>query len=89
MPSISMFFGIVIYMYFKDNRQHNKPHIHARYQGNEAVFTIPDGELLEGNIPNSKKRLVQAWIELHKDELVANWELTVSGEQPYKIDPLR
>ena len=89
MPSISMFYGIVIYMYFKDNRQHNKPHIHARYQGNEAVFTIPDDELLEGNIPNSKKRLVQAWIELHKDELVANWELTVSGEQPYKIDPLR
>ncbi len=89
MPSISMFYGIVIYMYFKDNRQHNKPHIHARYQGDEAIFTIPDGELLEGNIPNSKMRLVQAWIELHKDELVANWELTVSGEQPYKIDPLR
>jgi len=89
MPSISMFFGIVIYMYFKDNRQHNKPHIHARYQGDEAVFTIPDGELLEGNIPKSKMRLVQAWIELHKDELVANWELTVSGEQPYKIEPLR
>lgn len=89
MPSISMFYGIVIYMYFKDNRQHNKPHIHARYQGNEAVFTIPDGEVLEGNIPKSKIRLVQAWIELHKDELVANWELTVSGEQPYKIDPLR
>jgi hypothetical protein len=76
-------------MYFKDNRQHNKPHIHARYQGNEAVFTIPDGELLEGNIPNSKVRLVQAWIELHKDELIANWELTLLGEQPYKIDPLR
>ena len=89
MPSISMFYGIVIYMYFKNNRQHNKPHIHARYQGDEAVFTIPDGELLEGNIPKSKMRLVQAWIELHKDELVANWELTVAGEQPYKIDPLR
>jgi len=89
MPSISMFYGIVIYMYFKNNRQHNKPHIHARYQGDEAVFTIPDGELLEGNIPNSKMRLVQACIELHRDELVANWELTVSGEQPYRIDPLR
>jgi len=89
MPSICMFYGIVIYMYFNDNKQHNKPHIHARYQGGEAVFTIPDGELLEGNIPNSKMRLVQAWIELHKDELVANWELTVTGEQPYKIAPLR
>lgn len=89
MPSISMFYGIVIYMYFKDNKQHNKPHIHARYQGAEAVFAIPDGELLEGNIPTSKMRLIQAWIELHKDELVANWELTLAGEQPYKIDPLR
>jgi hypothetical protein len=84
-----MFFGIVIYMYFKDNSRHNKPHIHARYQGAEAVFTIPDGELLEGNIPISKIRLVQAWIELHRDERVADWELTLSGEQPYKIDPLR
>ena len=54
-----MFYGIVIYMYFKDNRQHKKPHIHARYQGDEAVFTIPDGELLESSIPNSKIRLVQ------------------------------
>lgn len=89
MPSISMFYGIIIYMYFKDNRQHNKPHIHVRYQGYEAVIAIPDGEILEGNIPNSKMRLVQAWIVLHKDELVANWELTVSGQQPYKIDPLR
>jgi hypothetical protein len=84
-----MFYGIIIYMYFKNNRQHNKPHIHARYQGYEAVIAIPDGEILEGNIPNSKMRLVQAWIELHQDELVANWELTVSGQQPYKIDPLR
>jgi hypothetical protein len=84
-----MFYGIVIYMYFKDNRHHHKPHIHARYQGTEAVFDIPGGELLEGNFPISKMRLVQAWIELHKDELVADWELTVSGEQPYKIDPLR
>jgi hypothetical protein len=89
MPSISMFFGIVIYMYFKDNKQHKKPHIHAKYQEYEAVFTIPDGELIEGSLPQSKMRLVQAWIELHNDELVADWELTVSGEQPYKIDPLR
>ncbi|MCX6584225.1 MAG: DUF4160 domain-containing protein [Candidatus Aminicenantes bacterium] len=89
MPSISMFYGIVIYMYFKDNKHHNKPHIHARYQESEAVFVIPDGELLEGNFPKSKTRLIQAWIELHQDELLADWGLTVSGEQPYKIDPLR
>lgn len=76
-------------MYFMDNRQHNRPHIHARYQDAEVVVAIPGGEVLEGGIPNSKMKLLQAWIELHKDELVADWELSVSGQQPYKIDPLR
>ncbi len=89
MPAISMFYGIIVYMYFMDNRQHHRPHIHAKYQGQEAIVAIPDGEVLDGRIPNSKMKLLQAWIELHKDELVADWELTVSGQQPYKIDPLR
>ena len=53
------------------------------------VVAIPEGEVLEGSIPVSKMKLLQAWIELHKDELVADWELAVSGQQPYKIDPLR
>lgn len=89
MPSISMFYGIVIYIYFLDNKKHKLPHIHANYQGQEVVISIADGEVLEGNIPKAKMRLVQAWIELHRDELVANWELVASGQQPYKIDPLR
>ena len=84
-----MFYGIIVYMYFMDNRQHNKPHIHAKYQDREVVVAIPEGAVLEGNIPNSKMKLLQAWIELHKDELMADWELAVSGQQPYKIDPLR
>jgi len=45
--------------------------------------------VLDGSIPNVKMKLLQAWIELHKDELMADWQLAVSGEQPYKIDPLR
>ena len=89
MPSISMFYGIIVYMYFKDNKQHNKPYIHVRIQEDEVVVAIPYGEILEGSIPNSKMKLLQAWIELHQDELVADWNLAVSGEQPYKIDPLR
>ena len=89
MPAISMFYGIIVYMYFMDNRQHNRPHIHAKYQGQEVIVAIPNGEILDGSIPNSKMKLLQAWIELHKDELVADWELAVSGQQPYKIDPLR
>ncbi len=89
MPAISMFYGIIIYMYFLDNKQHKKPHIHAKYQNDEVIVEIPNGEVLEGGIPNSKIKLLQAWIELHKDELVADWQLAVSGQHPYKIDPLR
>ncbi len=89
MPSISTFYGIIIYMYFMDNRQHKSPHIHVKYQGQEVVVSIPDGDIFEGNIPSSKMKLLQAWIEIHKDELMADWELAISGEHPYKIDPLR
>ena len=89
MPAISMFYGIIIYMYFKDNRQHHLPHIHAKFQGDEVVVSIPDGEVIDGSIPSPKLKLLLAWIELHKDELSANWELAVAGEQPYKIEPLR
>ena len=89
MPSISMFYGIIVYMYFMDNKQHNAPHIHAKYQEYEVIVSIPNGEVLEGGIPSAKMKLLQAWIELHKDELVADWELAVAGQQPYKIDPLR
>ena len=65
------------------------PHIHVKYQDDEVVVSIPDGNVLEGSIPGSKMKLLQAWIELHKDELMADWELTVTGQQPYKIEPLR
>ena len=72
-----------------DSKQHKLPHIHVKYQDDEVVVQIPDGIVLDGDIPNSKMKLLQAWIELHQDELMADWELAVSGEQPYKIDPLR
>ena len=89
MPVISMFYGIIVYLYYIDNKQHMKPHIHVKYQGNEAVVAIPEGEVLEGGISRNRMKLVQAWIEIHQDELMADWELAVSGQQPYKIDPLR
>jgi hypothetical protein len=89
MPTISMFYGIIIYMYFLDNSQHNKPHIHAKYQNEEAIISIPDGEVLDGDLPQSKLKMVLAWIEIHKDELIADWDLASNGYNPYKIDPLR
>jgi len=61
MPSISMFYGIVITIYFYDNKQHNLPHIHVRYQGTKAIFNIETSEMMEGNLPNKQKKLVSAW----------------------------
>ena len=64
------------------------PHLHARYAEFEASIGIDDGEVLAGEIPRKQLRLVQAWIELRRDELIADWVLARSGEVPYKIDPL-
>ena len=89
MPTISLFYGIIVSMYFLDNRQHKMPHIHVRYQDAEAVYSIPEGELLSGAIPPAKARLVQAWIEIHRDDLMADWQLAVSGQLPHKIEPLK
>lgn len=89
MPVISVFFGIIVSMYFMDNRQHKRPHIHVKYQEDEAVFSIPEGELLSGRLPKPKTRLVQAWIEIHREDLLAAWELAASGQPPLKIEPLR
>ena len=89
MPTISMFYGIVVYLYFFDNERHKLPHIHAKYKGEEAVFSMLDGALLSGVIPLPKSRLVQAWIEIHREDLLADWELAVNGEMPFPIEPLR
>ena len=88
MPVISMFYGIIIRLYLIDNQQHHSPHIHAKYAEFEAAIDIQDGEILTGQLPRKQLRLVQAWIELHRDELLANWQLTIQGELPYKIAPL-
>lgn len=88
MPIISMFYGILIRMYLLDNQHHNLPHIHSRYAEYEASISILDGEVLAGELPRKQLRIVQAWIELHTDELRVNWELAMNGQLPYKIDPL-
>ena len=89
MPSISMFFGLVIYMYCYDNSKHHLPHIHIKYEGMQSVVSIPDGILLEGELSNKKMSLVKAWITIHEEELMADWQLAVNGEPPYKIEPLK
>lgn len=85
MPSISMFFGIIIYMYFDD---HTPPHFHAQYQDFKALFDF-DGELIEGTMPRTQMKLISAWAAIHKEELAANWKLAQDKQPLYRIEPLR
>lgn len=89
MAIISMFYGIIISMYYLDNKKHNIPHIHVKYQEEEAVISILDGIVLEGDLKTNKMKLVQAWMVIHQDELIADWELAIKGEAIFKIDPLK
>lgn len=89
MAIIAMFYGIIVSMYYFDKRRHHTPHVHVKYQEQEAVIAIPGGEVLEGELKSSKLKLVQAWIEIHQEELMADWELASQGENVFKIDPLR
>ena len=72
-----------------DTQQHRLPHLHVEYQGKQVVISIPDGNVLEGDLPAKKLRLVQAWIAIHEDELMADWALAINGEPVFPIDPLR
>jgi len=89
MPVISMFYGVIIKLFYFDNQRHHCPHIHVHYQDESAVIEIPSGKILEGKLKSSKMKLVQAWIEIHQDELMADWELAVNGDEIFKIDPLK
>ena len=86
MPTISIFYGILIRMF--NTNEHNPPHFHACYQEYEALFDL-EGNLIEREMPNRQIKLIAAWAELHKDELEANWRLAEEHEQLFNIEPLR
>lgn len=88
MPTISMFYGLLIRMFYRDVERHHTPHIHADYQGQVAVYSIIDGSLLAGELPPSKHKLVVAWIEIHQEDLLADWNLVTSGQKPFPIKGL-
>ncbi len=88
MPVLSTFFGIIVRMYNEKGGKHNIPHIHVEYSGEELVIGL-DGTILEGNIPKNKRKLLDAWMEIHREDLLANWTLLNSGEQIFRIDPLK
>jgi len=89
MPIISMFYGIIVQLFFFDTDKHRNPHIHVRYAEFTASIDIESAEILDGKIPQRQLRLVQAWIEIHRDELMADWALAVEGNTPFKIEPLK
>ena len=89
MPTISMFYGVLVTIYYEDTGRHHTPHIHVRYQGKKASLAIEDGSLLAGDFPAKQLRMVQVWIDLHRDELLADWEMAMSGEEPFRIQPLQ
>ena len=72
-------------MFYHDTDKHHTPHIHADYQGEVAVYSIIDGTVLAGSIPLRKHRLVVAWLEIHQEDLMADWELAVNGHSPFPI----
>lgn len=89
MPELSRFFGIVIRMFVEAGGQHHRPHFHAYYQAQAAVFSIDTVEVLGGELPTAQRRLVEAWVEIHREELRQDWDLLQSGQPPVKIEPLR
>lgn len=89
MPELSRFFGIVIRMFVEVGGPHHRPHFHAYYQDHTAVFTVDTVECLGGSVPTAQRRLVEAWAEIHRDELQHDWDLLQSGQPPVKIEPLR
>ena len=88
MPEIARFFGIIIRMYAESGTRH-RPHFHAYYQNDVAVYDIDTIELLGGSLPRRQCRLVEAWAELYQEELLANWDRLQAGLAPSKVNPLK
>ena len=85
MPEISRFLGIVIAMYYND---HAPPHFHARYGEHELRVSISDGKIMSGEFPKRARQLVLEWLDLHRDELMQDWELAQQRKPLQRIEPL-
>ena len=85
MPEISRFYGIIIYMYMSE---HNPPHFHVWYENYKAIITIKDG-IITGSLPRRALNLVYEWLDIHKDDLLENWNRLANFETPQKIEPLK
>jgi hypothetical protein len=85
MPRISQYYGIAIYMYYRD---HAPPYFHAIYGEHEAVIEITGAKVIDGSLPRRAKKLVMEWTKLHRKELLENWRRAQMGQPLEPIDPL-
>lgn len=85
MPTISMFFGIIIQMYWNE---HMPPHFHCTYGEYESTINIRTLEVIDGKISRRALNLVLDWAELHQAELLEDWDLCQTKQQPRPIAPL-
>ena len=85
MPIISLFFGIVIRMFYKE---HEPAHFHAEHQGQLGKFDL-EGTMVVGNIQSRRAlRLIREWASLHRRELETNWKKMKAGRPLERIEPL-
>ena len=85
MPTISVFYGILIQMFW---REHAPPHFHALYAEHEALIDIRTLTVMRGSLPRRALTLVQEWATLHRDELMEDWTLCQANQTPRRISPL-
>jgi hypothetical protein len=84
MPEVCHFYGIKVYVYFRD---HAPPHIHVEYVGNWAILIIENGRIYAGKLPRHTLTIVRHWMRKHRADLMTAWDLAERGEDPGEIDP--
>lgn len=87
MPIISQFYGIIISIYFNENTKHKLQHIHVRYNEHKAIYDF-DGNILSGELPFKQNKLIEAWLIIHKEDLITLWNLMQEEGRYFKIKPL-
>ena len=88
MPVLSMFYGIIVSMYFEKDGKHSEPHFHAKYGEYKAEVDF-NGQIIAGKLPVKQAAYVKAWAYIHQEELRENWELAMQNEKPFRIEPLK
>lgn len=86
MPTICMFRGIKIFINWQD---HQPPHFHAVYGGEEVLVTINDLEVSAGTMPSKQLKMLLGWAAFHQEELLENWELASKKQELFPIEPLK